>query len=498
MRYFYGKLCLVLLEEHFGSIIQCIGNSLLYGTKTLTAIHHDTRLSLAEIKKGISVLIKFGFVTYQRDNGIEYTLDHNKIIMILRYPRYMFFVKTEYGDEAEIMLEVVLKNGYIAASKTIIETYKRLEHLSSNSTQKPSIPDLKDIFHLLITSKILMRSIFFDTTAESAEKPDYNLPEIDVTAIHSILQGQGADLKDSKIYWKVNFDRLTENLRDQIIISAMKQRFDKNAGKLMTQLINLMHSRTVSWQDTSNPIPYTEIKEKVKMLNFPELEQYLDQYLRLIEDDSSQFIKRVGDSGGGQYVVDMKNAFTKLAWVTLESIVTERFGSKASRIFRLVRDEKDVNLEQIQRLAMISIKDVKFLTYILTQENYIQMQEIRKSGSLTTPSKEPFRFHIELAKIVEMEIEHCCQALYNIIKRRDHETTSNKRMIEKELRVQILSFNMKEHGATEQQLAELAEMMTPSETQQLEKAQNAIKKLGATELQIDETLFLLTMYFRYH
>lgn len=40
--------------------------------------------------------------------------------------------------------------------------------------------------------------------------------------------------------------------------------------------------------------------------------------------------------------------------------------------------------------------------------------------------------------------------------------------------------------------------MTPSETEQLEKAQNAIKKLAATELQIDETLFLLTMYFRYH
>lgn len=41
-------------------------------------------------------------------------------------------------------------------------------------------------------------------------------------------------------------------------------------------------------------------------------------------------------------------------------------------------------------------------------------------------------------------------------------------------------------------------MMTLSETQQLERAQNAIKKLAATELQIDETLFLLTMYLRYH
>lgn len=41
-------------------------------------------------------------------------------------------------------------------------------------------------------------------------------------------------------------------------------------------------------------------------------------------------------------------------------------------------------------------------------------------------------------------------------------------------------------------------MMTPSEKQQLEKVQNRIKKLGITELQIDDTLFLLTMYLRYH
>lgn len=41
-------------------------------------------------------------------------------------------------------------------------------------------------------------------------------------------------------------------------------------------------------------------------------------------------------------------------------------------------------------------------------------------------------------------------------------------------------------------------MMTPSEKQQLDKVQNAIRKLGATELLIEETLFLLTMYLAYH
>lgn len=123
--------------------------------------------------------------------------------------------------------------------------------------------------------------------------------------------------------------------------------------------------------------------------------------------------------------------------------------------FRLVRIEKNINLDQIQQLAMIPAKEAKCLTYVLAQENFIQMQEIKKAGTLAAPTKGPFHFYIDLIKIVQMEIEHCCQALYNIIKRRDHELSNNKRMIEKQLRVQILSSNMKEHGATEQQLADV-------------------------------------------
>lgn len=41
----------------------------------------------------------------------------------------MFFVKTVCGDEAEMMLEEVLKNGYITASEVIMKVYKRIEQL---------------------------------------------------------------------------------------------------------------------------------------------------------------------------------------------------------------------------------------------------------------------------------------------------------------------------------------------------------------------------------
>ncbi|XP_076639029.1 RNA polymerase III subunit C isoform X2 [Colletes latitarsis] len=465
------KLCSCILLEHFGQIVQSVGDDLFkYGPKPYGLIRHTTHLTLSKIKEALCVLIKYDLITHrQTERGIEYSLAYEKILMILRYPKYMFFVKTVCGDEAEMMLEEVLKNGYITASELIMKTYKRIER--SPSELQLSVSMLKDKFELLVKNQFLMRSLHSETTEvpETNDKPDFNLPDLNVGAIMKEIQGSSSsDFGDSKIYWKVNFDRFSQDLR------------------------------TASWASTSNPIPLTEIKDAVRKIDYPLLMQYLDQYLRLIEEDTSQFLKRVGDSGGGQYSVNMKGAFNQLAWTTLDNIVTVRFGSKAARIFRLVRNRKYIEQEQIQQLAMIPAKEAKYLTYTLLQENYLQMQEIKKGGVSATPMKTFFLFHIDLNIVVRMEIEHCYHALYNTMQRREHEVTSNKRMIDKQLRMQTLTSNLKEHGATEEQLAEIAELMTPSEKQQLEKVQNTVKKLSVTELQIDDTLFLLTMYLRYH
>ena len=120
-----------------------------------------------------------------------------------------------------------------------------------------------------------------------------------------------------------------------------------------------------------------------------------------------------------------------------------------------MRDKKYIEQEQIQQLAMIPAKEAKHLTYTLLQENYLQIQEIKKSGVSAAPIKTFFLFHIDLNLVVYMEVQHCYQALYNIMQRREYEISSNKRMIDKQLRMQTLTTNLKEHGATEEQLAEV-------------------------------------------
>jgi DNA-directed RNA polymerase III subunit RPC3 len=66
---------------------------------------------------------------------------------------------------------------------------------------------------------------------------------------------------------------------------------------------------------------------------------------------------------------------------------------------RLVRTKKFVEQEQIQQIAMIPAKEAKLLTYRLLEENFIQMQELRKSLSSNVPNKTFFLFYIDLNQV---------------------------------------------------------------------------------------------------
>lgn len=105
----------------------------------------------------------------------------------------------------------------------------RLKFLLENSTNylfifladlQPSVPVLKEKFELLVKNQFLTRSLCvkhrgMNTVEEKTnEKPDFTLPNLNLAAIIKKVEGDNnSDPGDSKIYWKVNFDRLTQDLR---------------------------------------------------------------------------------------------------------------------------------------------------------------------------------------------------------------------------------------------------------------------------------------------
>ena len=50
----------------------------------------------------------------------------DNIISYLRYPKFLYLVKTTYGDEAEIMVEEIIKSGSESATNVLFKTSKVL------------------------------------------------------------------------------------------------------------------------------------------------------------------------------------------------------------------------------------------------------------------------------------------------------------------------------------------------------------------------------------
>lgn len=142
----------------------------------------------------------------------------------------------------------------------------------------------------------------------------------------------------------------------------------------------------------------------------------------------------------------MKGIFTKLAWEAVEHIVNEKLDSKAARIFRLIRSKNYIEPDQIQNLVMIPAKEAKKISYQLLEENFVLLNELKRSLPNLGPCKSFTLFFIHLNQIVRSTLELCYKSLFNIMTRRHHEKYLNKRLLDKKQRVDTITHGMRVQG----------------------------------------------------
>ena len=56
--------------------------------------------------------------------------------------------------------------------------------------------------------------------------------------------------EESKILWRINYERFGRELRDQVIVQAVTRRIDASAGSLMRIFLNVMNENS-PWAHTS-------------------------------------------------------------------------------------------------------------------------------------------------------------------------------------------------------------------------------------------------------
>eukprot|EP00057_Strongylocentrotus_purpuratus_P024651 XP_011679125.1 PREDICTED: DNA-directed RNA polymerase III subunit RPC3-like [Strongylocentrotus purpuratus] len=100
----------------------------------------------------------------------------------------------------------------------------------------------------------------------------------------------------------------------------------------------------------------------------------------------------------------------------------------------------------IENFALIPAKEAKELVYQMFAENFITVQEIPRTPD-HAPSRTFYLFTVELGQVTFMLAERCYKSLINLMTRRHFESAENKRLIEKEQKVEAITASMQGSGA---------------------------------------------------
>ncbi|XP_045900815.1 DNA-directed RNA polymerase III subunit RPC3 isoform X1 [Micropterus dolomieu] len=532
------RLCGLLLREHFGEVVEKVGTHLLRsGAQNLRTIIHETGISLDLVKKSLCVLVQHGvcvFSSGRKGTGspTEYQTNCDRILRILRYPRYIYTAKTLYGDTGELIIEELLQRGDMTMSSTVKTVADRLTQ-NMEEGHSMDYSEVSNAFSKLVETHFLQRcppmagagtiasatpatpatpgtpAAPVSTTLPTPESfPDcYKVPHVTLIGRgkRQLSSEDGDDQRNAKkakldsethgdegIYWQVNFERFHLHFRDQAIISAVANKLDQTSSEIVRTMLRMSEVTTSPTANCTKPLSANEIFRSLpSSYNIPR--PILDQYLTLLVDDPMEFVGKAGESGGGMYVVNLHRALANLARATLESVVQERFGSRSARIFRLLLRKRHLEQKQVEDFAMIPAKEAKDMLYTLLSQNLVQLQEIPKTPDYA-PSRTFYLYTVNQLPTARMLLQNCYKTVANLIERRLFESKESKRLLEKSQRIEAILASLQASGAEPEQLTEVEEMITAPEKQQLEALRLHINKLDSAENQVDETIFLLESY----
>lgn len=509
------RLCGLLLQEHFGEVVEKMGTELLRsGALNLRALAHQTSTPLDLVKKALCVLVQHGMCVFgpgRRGPGgpVEYTANCECILYMLRYPRYIYTAKSLYGDTGELVIEEILQRGQMTMSSTVRTVADRLTH-SMEDGQSMEYSEVITAFSRLVETHFLQRCPPLDSVgtagktssgasdapaasqpAQPESHPDcYQIPQVHLTGRgkrrRSSEDGEAEEINakkprlenevcgDEGIFWQVNFERFHLHFRHQAIISAVASKLDPTSSEIVRTMLRLSEVTTPANAAHTQALSANEIFRALPA-GYNIGRPILDQYLTLLVDDPMEFVSKTGDSGGGMYVVNLHRALANLARATLESVVQERFGSRSARIFRLLLRKRHLEQKQVEDFAMIPAKEAKDMLYTLLSENLVQLQEIPKTPDFA-PSRTFYLYTVNQLPTARLLLQNCYKAVGNLIERRLFETKENRRLLEKSQRIEAILASLQGSGADASQLTDVEEMITAPERQQLEALRNHINK----------------------
>ncbi|VVC40657.1 Winged helix-turn-helix DNA-binding domain [Cinara cedri] len=474
------RICTSILRDYFGRGVSEIAKPLQWGQKSLMTLTTmlDGKYSRYLIQETLIVLLQFNFVSaiYNTNSvQIEYKLNMDNILMILRYPKYLSIIKRKFSTEYKELVETLFLLGRAPLSKIVSECIKK-----QNKTD--------DCYNNYWEKGIeLIRNEYFKRTATYVILTEVNSNKMFTPPVTN-------QKDEKKILFAPNFNKFHQEMRNKIIADAVVRIFDDTiVGEVMSTILSQCVDNNAP---VSNPISLQLIRSNLSVGH-----NYLLEYITMIEEDPTNFLcKSYGTMCN--ITVNFRQIINCLNDSIMDQVVSYKFGESSARLFRATRTNKLLELERLQQTALIPDRETKTLTSELFMNNYLQVQELKKPNTRLgrNDGKSFYLYHLNDRQLHQELTEEVLKMIGNCMMWKFKTCEDNKRLLRNKARFDVMVQGLQDKQEANKDFFEEAmdNLFSPSERILLDSINRLLRKCQLNIMRLDECLFLFNYYRQYN
>ncbi|KAL9550250.1 hypothetical protein MBANPS3_004816 [Mucor bainieri] len=270
---------------------------------------------------------------------------------------------------------------------------------------------------------------------------------------------------DPQVFFALNYERYNIYFRNHMVVELATDRINRTAGIVIktffrhgkeklkdikddyspaatpTHIANMLDADVFQRGDLLldlTPGSSSSSRSSSKQKELPDVSQVVNGYFQLLLADHAGFLKRRDELGAHQYAVDFKRVRHVMKRHLFEGLLKERFGVASCRIVRILVEKGKLEESQIQKLAMLPPKDVRFKLGVLLTHGIVDIQEVPRSADRAT-SRSFHLWFVSLDKCFDALIADIYRTLTNLQQRKNEELVRRSRLLEKLSRIDVLA-----------------------------------------------------------
>lgn len=407
------------------------------------------------------------------DNNVKnvkfrYTVDCERAIFMLRFPRYVEYARKLFGDEGACIIEELCTNGRMLVSE-IIEASSDiiLRNTVVDDDTKPSDERVSNTRKsIILTLRKMADEGFIESVPPLKKDRTLHHEEIQIDSIENddndteplLYPANFRDVFPSGSVWRVHIQMFHAHLRSFYLGRLVAERYGhiQFAGTIVSSALKFLahnefafSNKTLAQNEESHrnyedrtlftptdimaflPPPVLDSLSNLAGGVQTNLSATLVQISKLANPSVIFEIEEArGHADGGKFEVATKDLLTYLRGRLVHQSIRDHHGDVSARICSILETKGHLEGEAIAESAMVPAKDAREMLHRLYKTNYISLLYLQNAKQ-HNPANAIYLWHVDKKRIHRTVLLNICRAICNLRQRRQHEVQIGKDWIER-------------------------------------------------------------------